>query len=178
MDTAERIRTLIAPLVAEVDAELYDIEFAGGVLRISVDRPGGVDIGVIGSLTRAVSRMIDETDPIPGAFTLEVTSPGLERPLRTPEHFVRSVGEQVNVKARAGVEGDRRMTGTLTAADDDGFTVTPAGAGPEQARRFAFDDVERVRTVFEWGPAPKPGGPKSGPTSSPSAKKKKKAAKS
>lgn len=179
MDTAERIRMLVTPLVVEVDAELYDVEFTGDVLRISVDRPGGVDIGVIGSLTRAVSRLIDETDPIPGGFTLEVSSPGLERPLRTPEHFARSVGELVNVKTRAGVDGDRRVTGTLTAADDDGFTVTPAGAPPEEGRRYAFDDVERARTVFEWGPAPKPGGPKPGSKTSPSAKKqKKKAAKS
>lgn len=174
MDTAERMHQLVAPLLVEAEVDLYDLEFAGGVLRITVDRPGGVDIGTIGSLTRSVSRLIDETDPIPGQFTLEVSSPGLERPLRTPAHFARSVGEVVAIKTRAGVPGDRRATGTLVAADDHGIELAPAGAEPGETRRLAFDDLERARTVFEWGPAPKPGGPRAGgPKTSPSAKKKK-----
>ncbi|HEX2577229.1 MAG TPA: ribosome maturation factor RimP [Aquihabitans sp.] len=172
MEIAERIRGLVAPLVAEVDAELYDVEFTGGTLRITVDRPGGVDMGVIGSLTRAVSRLLDETDPIPGQFTLEVSSPGLERPLRIPEHFARAVGEVIAVKTRPGTEGDRRLTGRVVAADDESVTIAPdaADAAP---RRLLIDDLERARTVFEWGPAPKPGGPKSSPSA-----KQKKAAKS
>ena len=174
MDSTERMRTLIAPLVAETDAHLYDLEFDAGVLRVTIDREGGVDIGVIGSLTRSISRMIDEQDPIPGQFTLEVSSPGLERPLRTPEHFIRAVGEQVNVKTRAGVDGDRRFQASVVSADDDGVTF-------DNDRRLGFDQIERARTVFDWGPAPKPGsgskpGAKSGTSSaksSPSAKKKK-----
>lgn len=174
MDTAERMRQLVAPLLAEADVELYDLEFAGGVLRITVDRPGGVDIGAIGSLTRTISRLIDDVDPIPGQFTLEVSSPGLERALRTPEHFARSVGEVVSVKTRAGVPGDRRAKGTLLNADEHGIELAPADAEAGETRRLAFDELERARTVFEWGPAPKPGGPRPGaPQNSPSAKKKK-----
>ncbi len=172
METIERIRLLVAPLVEAAGVDLYDLEFTGGVLRVTVDRRGGADMGAIGKLTRDISRMIDEADPIPGAFTLEVSSPGLERALRTPEHFARSVGEIVNLKARAGIEGDRRIKGVLTAADDHGITVQPADAEPGDTRRLAFDDIERARTVFEWGPAPKPGGPKSDPST------KKKAARS
>lgn len=174
MDTAERMQLLIAPLLSDADVTLYDLEFAGGVLKITVDRPGGVDIGVVGSLTRAVSRLIDDTDPIPGQFTLEVSSPGLERPLRTPEHFARSVGELVSIKTRAGVPGERRDKGTLVSVDDHGITIAPVDAEPGATRQLGFDDLERARTVFEWGPAPKPGGPKpGGPKTSPSAKKKK-----
>ena len=165
MDTATRVRELVAPAVAAAGAELYDVELAGGVLRITLDRPGGVDIGVIGTVTRAVSRLLDEADPIPGEYTLEVTSPGLERPLRTPEHFVRAVGATITVKTRPGVAGDRRVKGVLVAADDHGFTVRPEGTpAPEGAsevsgadRTIAHGEVERVRTVFDWGPAPKPG---------------------
>lgn len=173
METAERIRLMVAPLITEADADLYDIEFAGGVLRITVDRPGGIDIGVVGRLTRDISRMIDETDPIPGQFTLEVSSPGLERPLRTPDHFARSVGERISLKTRAGVPGERRQTATLLSADDTGITVAPDDAEPGVTRTLTFDDLERARTIFEWGPAPKPGGPKSTPSA-----KKNKAAKS
>ncbi|MCU1499804.1 MAG: rimP [Acidimicrobiales bacterium] len=178
METTERIRLLIAPLLEDVDAELYDLEFTGGILRVTLDRDGGVDMGVIGSFTRAVSRLLDETDPIPSAFTLEVSSPGLERPLRTSEHFARSVGELVSVKARAGIEGERRFKATVVAADDDVITFLPEGADPGQHRVLRLDDIERARTIFEWGPAPKPGGPKSAaakagaPKTSPSAKKK------
>lgn len=174
MDSTERMRTLIAPLVAETDAHLYDLEFDSGVLRVTIDREGGVDMGVVGSLTRSISRMIDEQDPIPGQFTLEVSSPGLERPLRTPEHFVRAIGEKVNVKTRAGVEGERRFQATIVTADADGVTF-------DDERRLGIDQIERARTVFDWGPAPKPGsGSKPGAKStgkssksSPSAKKKK-----
>mgnify|MGYP000155485516 FL=1 len=174
MDTAERMHQLIAPLLAEADVDLYDLEFAGGVLRVTVDRTGGVDIGVIGSLTRNISRLIDDTDPIPGQFTLEVSSPGLERALRTPEHFARSVGEVVSIKTRAGVPGDRRAKGTLVSADEHGIELAQEGADAGETRRLAFDDLERARTVFEWGPAPKPGGPRpGGPKTSPSAKNKK-----
>lgn len=174
MDTIERVRVLVLPVISEQGAELYDLEFAGGVLRVTVDRPGGVDLEVIGSLTRAISRLIDEHDPIAGAFTLEVTSPGLERPLRTVEHYVRAVGETVNVKTRAGVEGDRRFTGVIESADADGVTIVPGDGG--EPRRLSIDQIEKARTVFDWGPAPKPGKagkPGSGTSpSSPSAKKK------
>ena len=106
------------------------------------------------------------------AFTLEVSSPGLERPLRTPAHFARSVGELVIIKARAGVEGERRLKGTLASSDDTGIELAVEGAEPGQTQHLAFDEIERARTVFEWGPGPKPGGPKPLPSA------KKKAAKS
>ncbi len=172
METAERLRMLVVPLLEGTDAEIYDIEFTGGVLKITLDRVGGIDMGVIGRFTRAVSRMIDETDPISSAFTLEVSSPGLERPLRTPAHFARSVGELVIIKARAGVEGERRLKGTLVSSDDDGIDLAVEGAEAGQTQRLTFDEIERARTVFEWGPGPKPGGPKPLPSA------KKKAAKS
>ncbi len=176
MDTVTRVRELVAPLVEEAGAELYDLELVGGVLRITLDRPGGIDIGVIGQVTRAVSRMLDDVDPIPGEYTLEVTSPGLERPLRTRAHFAGAVGTLVAVKTRPGVEGDRRVRGELTGADDDGFEVAPSdGSAP---RRLAYDEVERVRTVFEWGPAPKPGKAKKAATTPKKPSTTKKAAKS
>jgi ribosome maturation factor RimP len=74
--------------------------------------------------------------------TLEVSSPGVERPLRTPEHFRRFVGKEVAVKAKPGTEGERRLAGVLEAADEEGVVVA--------GRRLAYAEIERARTVFVW----------------------------
>jgi len=152
--TVERVRAVVEPVVAAADLELYDVELAAPILRVLVDKAGGVDLAVLGEVTRAVSEALDADDPVPGRYTLEVSSPGLERKLRTPAHFAAAVGKKVRVRTLAGTEGDRRVEGTLTAADDDGVTVET----PEGDRRIAHDEVERAKTVFEWGPTPPPGG--------------------
>ena len=179
MDTTTRVRLLIEPLVDEAQVSIYDFEYAGGVLRLTVDREGGVDIGTIGKLTRDISRMLDEEDPMPGQYTLEVSSPGLERALRTPEHFIGAVGTLVSIKTKPGVEGDRRFKGTITAADEQSATFAVQGGDPAAPRTVAIGDIERARTIFEWGPAPKPGtGSKPGAPAKTSSSAKKKAAKS
>jgi ribosome maturation factor RimP len=166
MDAANRVRLLVVPIVESAGASLYDLEHAGGVLRITVDRPGGVDLELIGRLTREISRLLDDEDPIAGQYTLEVSSPGLERPLRRPEHWAGAVGALVSVKTRAGVEGDRRLKGVVQSADAQSVTIVldasdnPAELGATRVVDLA--DIERARTVFEWGPAPKPGSRPSG----------------
>ena len=136
----------VAPLLEELDLSIYDIELAGGVLRIVVDRPGGVALDVIARFTRGLSPILDERDPIRGHYTLEVSSPGLERRLRTPAHFLGAVGETVKLKLRAGAADDRRLAGVLSAATDADVTVD-AEAGPITV---TFDDIESARTVFVW----------------------------
>jgi len=158
MDTAQRIRDFVAPLAIELGAEVYDVEYAGGVLRVTLDKPGGIDIATIGKVTRALSHHLDEVDPIPGEYNLEVSSPGLERPLRTADHFTRAVGETVKIKTVAHVAGDRRFNALVVSADPAGVTLRPEGSDAD--RTLAYSEIERARTVFEWGPAPKPGGPK------------------
>lgn len=152
MSTVERVREIVAPLVDAAGLEIYDIELTGGVLQVLVDRPGGADIGAISKLARAISRALDEDDPIAGDYALEVSSPGLERPLRTAEHFAAAVGATVKVKTRPGTEGDRRLEGTITAADHTTVTVRDA-EGVD--RSVAYDDIERARTTFVWGAASK-----------------------
>lgn len=159
MSVSERVRAVVEPVVAAEDVELFDLEQAGPVLRVTIDRPGGLDVQVIASVTRAVSRALDEHDPIAGTYTLEVSSPGLERTLRTPGHFTWAVGRQVAVKTVPGFEAGRRFAGTLASADATGIVVAldePAG----EEVRLDYPDIEKARTVFDWGPAPKPGGPK------------------
>ncbi len=152
MSTADRVRSIVAPLVDAADLEIYDIDLSGGVLQILVDRPGGADIGSISKLARVITRALDEHDPIAGDYALEVSSPGLERPLRTLEHFLGAVGTECKIKTRPGTPGDRRVEGTITAADPTNVTLRDA-EGVD--RTVAYDDIERARTTFTWGAASK-----------------------
>ena len=127
MTTAtQKLQTIVETPLADLGIEVSDIELAGGLLRVTVERADGtsIDIDAIAKATRIVSRELDVHDPIPGQYTLEVSSPGLERPLRTPAHFLRAVGQQVAVRTHPGVEGERRVTGLLTSADDSGIVIT------------------------------------------------------
>ena len=153
MGTSERIAELVEPILHDRGHELYDVEMTGATVRVLVDRDGGVALQDLEVLSREISSVLDEADPLPDRFYLEVSSPGLERPLRRPDHFATAVGDQVKIKTHASVEGDRRVEGTLETADDEGITVV-TDQGP---RRLTYADIERARTVFVWGGAPKPG---------------------
>ncbi|MDH4146587.1 MAG: ribosome maturation factor RimP [Acidimicrobiia bacterium] len=159
MNTSERIGAVVLDALRGLEVDLVDVEVAGGIVRVVVDQEGGIGLDRVAEATRAVSRALDADDPLPGRYTLEVSSPGLERTLRTPDHFARAVGQLVNVKTRPGTAVGRRLRGVLTAADDAGLTLRLEGdaARPNGVVTIRFDDVERARTVFEWGPAPKPG---------------------
>jgi len=146
----ERVRATVEPLLANQSLTVYDVEHSGSTVRILIDGPDGVDLDEIAHMTRLISVALDEADPIPGKYTLEVSSPGLERPLRTPDHFRGAVGELVTLKLVPTAD-ERRIKGTLADADDLGVTV--------DGHRVAYDDIDKARTVFEWGPAPKPGKP-------------------
>ena len=153
---AEELFPLLEPVVTAAGVELFDVEYRSGVVLVTVDRAEGVDLEVLTTVNRVVSELLDERDPIPGAYTLEVSSPGVERTLRRPAHFAKAVGETVSVKTRPQVPGDRRLTGELLAADDHGLELAVEGA-PAGRVRLASSDIDRARTVFAWGPRPKPG---------------------
>lgn len=148
MDPAARVAELVTPVLEDQGLELFDVELRGATLRVSVDRPGGVDMEAISAASERVSAVLDAHDPVPGdRYTLEVSSPGVERPLRTPDHFRRFVGTTIAVRTRPGVEGERRIEGVLEAADDDGITLA--------GRTLTYEQIERARTVFTWGPTPR-----------------------
>lgn len=162
MSTLDRVTELIQPLVDAADFTIYDVEFNKGLLRITVEGPDGTDLGDMTRLSRSISHLMDEEDPVAGRYTLEVSSPGLERTLRRPDHYLGAVGETVSVKTNPGVEGDRRIKGRLAEADDEGIAVEvePSADEPDESdrvtRRLAYDDIARATTVFDWGPAERP----------------------
>ena len=151
MAIVDRVRELVTPLAEDASVDLYDIEHHGGVVRVLVDADGGVSLEAIARLSRSVSRALDEQDLIPGRYTLEVSSPGLERPLRTPEHFRRAAGSEVRVKTHAGFAGPRRLRGILEAVADDGVDLRSEDG---EVCRIAYEQLASARTVFEWGSRP------------------------
>ncbi|MGH9047623.1 MAG: ribosome maturation factor RimP [Acidimicrobiales bacterium] len=150
MDVTARLVDALSAVLESSGLELVDLVVGGSQVQVTVDRPGGIDLEALAEANREVSRVLDELDPFPNAYTLEVSSPGLERKLRTPAHFARAVGEIVSVRTLPDVAIVRRVQGLLSAADDVGCTIEGAEI-PDGAIRLAYDQIERARTVFEWG---------------------------
>ncbi len=161
-----RVRTLVAPIASDLGLDVYDVEQRGDTLRVTLDTPAGsasgVDLDTLALATRLVSRDLDHDDPLPGHYTLEVTSPGVERSLRRPAHFQRELGKTLNVRLAEVGNEQRRLEGVLVAADDSSATlhVTDPDTGASVERVIAYDQIDRAKTVFVWGPKPKPGGSK------------------
>jgi ribosome maturation factor RimP len=120
--SAEQIRELVEPLLEEEGVELVDLELKGSpgrlILRIFIDEEGGITIDRCTEISRKLSDLLDRKDPIPGRYTLEVSSPGVDRPLVQPRDFRRNVGREVRVEYRDG-EVTRSLTGRIMAAADD-----------------------------------------------------------
>jgi ribosome maturation factor RimP len=158
MGPAEAIRDLAEPLLVAAGLELWDVEVTAEVVRILVDRPGGIDLEALSTASASLSPLLDEhPEVVPtDAYQLEVSSPGVERTLRTPEQYRRYLGASVSVKTTRPVAGSRRLHGTLSALDDHGIRVdlddAPVGAA---AVAVPFSLISRTRTVLVWGPAPK-----------------------
>jgi ribosome maturation factor RimP len=146
------------PLLDSAGLKLYDVETAPGAIRVTVTRPGGVDLDALADASSSLSRWLDEHDPMPGHYTLEVSSPGLERRLRTPEHFAGAVGEAITLRITPPDAPAERVRGTLVSADATGIELTTENG----SRRARYEEIERARTVFEWGATAKPSPSKRG----------------
>jgi ribosome maturation factor RimP len=123
----ERLIALIEPVVEGMGFELVELEFVPGrahaLLRLYIDRAAGVTLDDCASVSRAVSALLDVEDPIPSAYTLEVSSPGFDRVLRSKAHFGRFVGARVFIELKEPRAGRRRYTGTLLTVDDEGIAL-------------------------------------------------------
>jgi ribosome maturation factor RimP len=147
------VEALVRPVVEASRLELVEATFTRGLLRVVVDRDGGVDLDRIAECSERISRRLDLEDFGSGRYTLEVSSPGVERHLRGPRDFIKRVGERVKVRASVPEEGGLTLTGEIVAADEDAVTIRTDCA----ERRVAYPFIRSARTLFEWGPKPKPG---------------------
>ena len=125
MDTAlhDRLIARFEPVLAEAGYELVEIEFVtgqgGATLRIYIDSPEGIDVDDCAAASKPLSDLLDVEDPFPGEYSLEVSSPGLDRVLRTAEHFARFVDNRVKVELVVPRDGRKRYTGMLRKADGE-----------------------------------------------------------
>ena len=146
MDT----EALVRPVVEGAGLELVDVTFRGErgrrVLRVTIDRDGGVDLDTIAAISDRIARRLDLEGFGEGSYQLEVSSPGLERSLKTPGQFARAVGETVEVRTAVPVEDAMQHIGTLRVVRDDGIDLDVGRA----TLRISFEDVASARTVVDW----------------------------
>ncbi len=168
MPVADDVVELLQPVIETLGVELIDVEWVGSSLRVVIDQDGGITTDRLTEVNRLISPILDQHDPVPGRYTLEVSSPGVERKLTRPLHYTRSIGEDIVVKLEPGNE-PRRIKGRLVAFDADANELTIDAveldgvdlASPE-THKIALGDIAKSRTVFVWGPTPKRGGKSAG----------------
>jgi ribosome maturation factor RimP len=154
---SRRIEALITPVLADLGLEMYDLEYNGGIVKITVDTPpgspGGIDVDQLSQCTRLISRELDHDDPVPGHYTLEVSSPGLERNLRLPRHFQRETGKSAAIRLQNVMNGERRLSGVIESAGADTFLLRLANG---EERIIPYDQIDRAKTIFVWAAQAKP----------------------
>lgn len=138
------------PVCDECGVILWDVEFvkegADFILRVTIDKEGGVTIDDCEKVNRAIDPLLDEADPIEVSYKFEVSSPGIERTLSRPEHFAASVGADVEISLYAPYEGSRKIRGKLSAYEAGDVTIVIG----DREVVFKKADVAKVRTVFDW----------------------------
>ncbi len=143
-DLRDKLIALLEPELGTIGYELVELEYKprghNGLLRVYIDAADGVGLEDCAKVSRRVSSLLDVEDPIPGAYDLEVSSPGLNRPLRTLEHYRRFAGEKVKVQTVRPIEGQRRFKGMLRAVDDTTLQLEVDG----EEREIPLDLVERA----------------------------------
>ena len=149
MDLEGTIRDVVEASGLELVEAAFHRGGGRGLLRVTVDREGGVDLDSIASASERISRRLDLEGFDPGPYSLEVSSPGLERELKDPRDFARRLGEKVKVRTAQPIEGSRTFTGTLVLAGDREVRIATDGG----ERTVALDNIASARTVFEWGTA-------------------------
>jgi len=143
----EQLKALIEPVVKSLGCELWGVEFSAGgrrgLLRVYIDKEGGVDIGDCERISRQLDGLLDVENPVAGEYTLEVSSPGMDRPLYSQEQFRRFLGAEIGVRLRAAFEGRRKFQGVLVGVEG-GEIVLQSG---EHEYLFPLADIERANVL-------------------------------
>ncbi|MBF5055835.1 hypothetical protein Y5W_01129 [Alcanivorax sp. 521-1] len=146
----EQLKELLTPLVEDLGYTLWGVQYLqgrGAVLRLFIDHEEGITVDDCARVSQEVSGLLDVEDPIPGEYNLEISSPGLDRPIFELSQFDRYLGEDVQLKLLAPVAGKRKMTATLVAVDGDTLVVTLDG----DTLRVPYSQVDRARLQPRFG---------------------------
>ncbi|HEY6642942.1 ribosome maturation factor RimP [Povalibacter sp.] len=145
----DQLVELLQPVVVDLGYELWELEYAarsgGGLLRLYIDSPQGITVEDCERVSRAVSEAMDANDPISAHYTLEVSSPGLDRVLRTADHFARFSGERVKVEMSALVNGRKRFAGLLTGVSGGEIVLEVDGG----IVKLPIDGIHKARVAPE-----------------------------
>lgn len=150
----DRLQEIISPILWTLGLELVEVVCLGqgsrSVVRVLIDKPGGVTITDCEQAHKALGPALDVADPFPHAYTLEVSSPGLDRPLKRLQDYQRAIGKQVNVKLREPLDGQWRVTGELIQADEQVvvLNVSPEPSVP-QTRTLQLPMIAEARLVVK-----------------------------
>lgn len=150
--TLTRVWQLAGPLVEGEGMEVVDIEFrhegsrGGRVLRLYLDKEGGPNVDDLSRVSRQLSELLDAEDTIDGSYTLEVSSPGINRPLKKPAHFARFVGKRIRVRTRDLIDGRRSFLGILGQVVEDSVILTQEG----KRYQIPFSMIEKSNYDHDW----------------------------
>ena len=150
--TLTRVWQLADPLVEGEGMEIVDIEFrhegsrGGRVLRLYLDKEGGPNVDDLSRVSRQLSELLDAEDTIDGSYTLEVSSPGINRPLKKPAHFARFVGKRIRVRTRDLIDGRRSFLGILGQVVEDSVILTQEG----KHYQIPFSMIEKSNYDHDW----------------------------
>jgi ribosome maturation factor RimP len=150
--TVTRVWELAAPLARAENMEIVDIEFrhegtrGGRVLRLYIDKEGGPNVDDLSRVSRQLSELLDAQNTIDGAYTLEVSSPGINRPLRKPEHFSRFVGKRIRIRTRDPIDGRRSFLGILDEVAGNSVCLAQEG----KQYRIPFSMIEKSNYEHDW----------------------------
>lgn len=152
---AKRVWTILEPLVTHEGMEIIDIDYRregrGTILRLFLDREGGVSLDDLAPMSRRLGDLLDAHEALPGPYTLEVSSPGINRRLRLPGHFRAYVGKKVRVRTLAPILGHRTFLGPLQSAESDGIVVGTGSA----AQFIPYEEIAQANYEHEFAPPAK-----------------------
>ena len=147
----QKTEEILLPITEEYGFELVDVEYvkegSTWYLRAYIDKPGGIDINDCEKVSRRLSDLLDEKDYIEDAYILEVSSPGLGRPLKKEKDFKRSMGEEVEIRTYRMIDKQKEFTGVLTGYDADTVTIAMED---ETEKTFDRSDIALIRLAFEF----------------------------
>jgi ribosome maturation factor RimP len=148
------VEGLVSPILEDLQLELVDVEYVkegkDWFLRVYIDSSDGIDIEQCGIVSERLSEILDETDPVPHLYFLEVSSPGAERPLKKPKDFEKAIGKRVFVKTYERIDGEKQFEGELTNYDGESVTVTYMVKTRKKVITIPFEKVASARLAVTF----------------------------